>query len=74
MVYKVIVDPVAILYITESIEWYNKAQAGLGIKFYKQVQAILKTIRKNPFIFALRYKTCAETLKVLKTLRVLLNN
>lgn len=57
MAYKIIVDPAANLDIVESIEWYNKAQPGLGIKFYKQVQAVFKTIRKNPFAFAIRYKT-----------------
>ena len=40
MVYKIIIDPAASLYIIESIEWYNKTQAGLGIKFYKEIQAV----------------------------------
>jgi hypothetical protein len=56
MAYKIIVDPTAGLDIIESIEWYNKAQPNLGIKFYKQVQAVFKTIRKNPSAFAIRYK------------------
>ncbi len=56
MAYKIIVDPAASLDIVESIEWYNKAQPGLGIKFYKQVQTVIKTIRKNPLAFAIRYK------------------
>ncbi len=57
MAYKIIVDPTAGLDIIESIEWYNKAQPGLGIKFYKQVQSVFKLIRKNPLAFAIRYKT-----------------
>lgn len=57
MAYKIIVDPTASLDIVESIEWYNKAQTGLGLKFYKQVQTVFKTIRKNPDAFAIRYKT-----------------
>jgi mRNA-degrading endonuclease RelE of RelBE toxin-antitoxin system len=56
MAYKIIVDPTASLDITESMDWYNKAQSGLGIKFYKQVQAVFKTLRKNPSAFAIRYK------------------
>jgi hypothetical protein len=56
MAYKIVVHPTASLDIIESIEWYNKAQPGLGIKFYKQVQAIFKLIRKNPSAFAIRYK------------------
>jgi plasmid stabilization system protein ParE len=57
MAYKIVVDPNVNLDIIASIEWYNKAQPGLGIKFYKQVQSVFKSIRKNPFAFALRYKT-----------------
>jgi hypothetical protein len=57
MAYKIIVDPTANLDIIESMDWYNKEQPGLGIKFYKQVQAVLKYIRKNPFSFTIRYKT-----------------
>ena len=57
MAYKIVIDPTASLDIVESIEWYNKARSGLGIKFYKQVQAVFKTIRKNPLAFAIRYKS-----------------
>jgi plasmid stabilization system protein ParE len=57
MAYKVIVDPAANFDIMENIDWYNKAQPGLGIKFYKQVQSVFNSIRKNPFAFAVRYKT-----------------
>lgn len=57
MAYKIIVDPAASLDVTESMDWYNNASPGLGIKFYKQVQAVFKSIRKNPSAFAIRYKT-----------------
>ena len=57
MAYKIIVDPAANLDIIESMDWYNKEQPELGIKFYKQVQTVLKYIRKNPFSFTIRYKT-----------------
>lgn len=57
MAYKIIVDPAASFDIIESIEWYNKVRPGLGLKFYKQVQTVLKTIRKNPSAFTIRYKT-----------------
>lgn len=39
MAYKFIIDPAANNDIFESIEWYNKVQPNLGIRFYKQVQA-----------------------------------
>jgi mRNA-degrading endonuclease RelE of RelBE toxin-antitoxin system len=57
MAYKIIVDPTAGIDINENIDWYNKVQPGLGLKFYKQIQAIFKTIRKNPHAFYIRYKT-----------------
>lgn len=54
MAYNIIVDPVANLEIVEHIDWYNKARPGLGMKFYKQIQVIFKSLRKNPFAFAVR--------------------
>ena len=57
MAYKIIVAPAAKLDITESIEWYNKTRLGLGLKFYRQVQSVFKIIRKDPFAFAIRYKS-----------------
>jgi hypothetical protein len=57
MAYKIIVAPAANLDIIEGIDWYNKEQPGLGLMFYKQVHAIIKHIRKNPFSFAIRYQT-----------------
>jgi plasmid stabilization system protein ParE len=62
MVYEIIVDPAASLDITESIDWYNKAQTDLGLRFYKQVQATINSIHKNPFAFAVRYKTTRTAL------------
>ncbi|NEW83634.1 MAG: type II toxin-antitoxin system RelE/ParE family toxin [Mariniphaga sp.] len=56
MAYSIIIDPVANLDIIDYIDWYNKAQPGLGIKFYKQVQVVIKSLQKNPFAFSIRYK------------------
>ena len=57
MAYKIIIDPIADLDIIESIDWYNNAQAGLGLKFYKQILATFDVIIKTPFAFPVRYKT-----------------
>lgn len=57
MAYKIIIDPIANLDIIESIEWYNNAQAGLGLKFYKQILSAFNIIIKTPFAFPVRYKT-----------------
>ncbi len=57
MAYRIILDPAAYLDIIENINWYNKIQPGLGLKFYKQVQVHFKSLSKNPLSFAVRYKT-----------------
>jgi mRNA-degrading endonuclease RelE of RelBE toxin-antitoxin system len=62
MAYEIIVDPIVNLDIIEYIDWYNKAQPGLGIKFYKQVQFIFKILHKNPFAFPVRYKASHSAL------------
>ncbi len=62
MAYKIIVSPAANLDITFYIDWYNKAQPGLGIKFYKQLQFIFKILHKNPFAFPVRYKSSHSAL------------
>jgi mRNA-degrading endonuclease RelE of RelBE toxin-antitoxin system len=62
MAYKVILDPAVSHDIEESIEWYNSVQPGLGIKFYRQVGIAIKTLQKNPFGFAIRYKSSRTAL------------
>ena len=62
MVYRIIIDPTAKLDITDSIDWYNNVQPGLGIKFYKQVQTLFKSLSKNPTAFPIRYKDCHTAL------------
>lgn len=57
MAYKIIIDPNANLDIIESIDWYNNAQAGLGLKFYKQILVSFDIIINTPFAFPVRYKT-----------------
>lgn len=56
MAYNIVVDPNAISDITESIDWYNNTVPGLGLKYYKQLQFVFKTISKNPYLFSVRYK------------------
>ena len=57
MVYRVILDPTVGHDIAESIAWYNKAQPGLGVKFYKQVDIVVKSLRNNPLVYPIRYKS-----------------
>ena len=56
MAYNLILDPKASSDIVESMDWYNNLAQGLGLKFYKQIQAVFKIIQKNPLSFAKRYK------------------
>ena len=57
MAYRLIVDPIVNLDLIDTIDWYNKAQPGVGIKFFKQVQVVFKRLQKNPLAFSIRYKT-----------------
>jgi len=44
MSYRIIVDPFACIDIHQSIDWYNKAQAKLGNRFYDHVKSTIKKI------------------------------
>ncbi len=56
MSYKIIIDPLAMIDINESIEWYNNTQEKLGNRFYNKVHKTIEFIKKNPYSFAIRYK------------------
>jgi plasmid stabilization system protein ParE len=57
MAYKVIIEPNAKNSLVESIDWYEKAKTGLGIRFYRQLKRTVEIIKKNPKSFPVRYKT-----------------
>jgi len=56
MAYKISINPSATLDIVDTIDWYNGQQANLGFRFYKSIQATIKSIQKNPLGCAVRYK------------------
>ena len=56
MNYKVSLLQDAYFEIKEIIDWYNRAQRGLGKKFYESLKSKLKTISTNPFHFQLSFK------------------
>lgn len=56
MNFKVKLLPDAFLDIKEIIDWYNRAQGGLGKKFYESLKSKLKTISTNPIHFQLSFK------------------
>jgi plasmid stabilization system protein ParE len=47
-VYQIKIEPEAQLDIQESIDWYNKRQAGLGRKFYSAIKLEFINLAKNP--------------------------
>lgn len=55
MIYKVEIEPRAILDIQDAIDYYDSKQNGLGELFYKVVDQHIVTLTKSPF-FQIRYK------------------
>ena len=41
--------------IKEAVNWYNKAQNGLGTRFLKSVKEKTNSVAENPEIFQIRY-------------------
>ncbi len=55
MIYKIVIEPRAILDIQNAIDYYDSKQIGLGEYFYKVVNEHIGTLIKSPF-FQIRYK------------------
>jgi hypothetical protein len=55
MIYKIVIEPRAILDIQNAIDYYDSKQIGLGEYFYKVVNEHIETLIKSPF-FQIRYK------------------
>ena len=55
MIYKVVIEPRAIIDFQEGIDYYESKQIGLGEYFYHSVDEQIGTLTKNPF-FQIRYK------------------
>lgn len=55
MIYKVVIEPRAILDMQDAIDYYESKQIGLGNYFFQVVEKHIETLYKNPF-FQIRYK------------------
>jgi hypothetical protein len=55
MIYKVVIEPRAILDIQDAIDYYDSKQNGLGKYFLQVVEEHIITLTKSPF-FQIRYK------------------
>jgi len=54
MVFKIIISELASLEITESIEYYESRQKGLGKQFLNSLIMALAILKSNPELFQLR--------------------
>lgn len=54
--YIVKIEPEAISDIQNITNWYNEAQEGLGKRFQDTVINQINSLKKNPHIYAVRYK------------------
>jgi len=59
--YSVILSSRAQKEITESWEWYEERQTGLGDRFVKEVVTRIKLIEQHPERYPSRYKSYKET-------------
>jgi hypothetical protein len=57
MSYKLKIDPVARMEMLESTIWCTKQQSGLGRRYFNSVKQVLNTIKRNPYMFQICYKT-----------------
>jgi hypothetical protein len=55
MIYKVVIEPRAILDIQDAIDYYESKQNGLGEYFSHVVDENIETLTRSPF-FQIRYK------------------
>jgi len=55
MIYKVVIEPRAILDIQDAIDYYESKQSGLGEYFYQVIDEHIDTLTKSPF-FQIRYR------------------
>lgn len=55
MIYKIVIDPRAILDIQDAVDYYEFKNQGLGVRFYETLEEHFAIISKTPF-FQLRYK------------------
>ena len=60
--YKVKVEFEALTDIQEITDWYNEIQVGLGARFQKTVVNQINSLKRDPHIFAIRYKEIRCTL------------
>jgi plasmid stabilization system protein ParE len=53
--FNIIILPVAKRDIKEAADWYNLKQPDLGKKFIKEVRLKVGLLKRDPFIYAVRY-------------------
>jgi len=56
MAYNLIIKPEAEIELIEILDWYEKIDSSLGLKFYKELGRQLMRIEENPYLFQKKYK------------------
>lgn len=54
--YSLKIEPEALSDIKEAVDWYSKAQKGLGKRFKNTVIKQIDSLSKNPQVYAIRYR------------------
>ncbi len=55
MIYKIVIEPRAILEIQDAVDYYDFKQKGLGEYFYQTLEEHIQVLSKTPF-FQIKYK------------------
>ena len=56
MSYKLKIDVDAFTDIQQAQDWYELQQKGLGKRYTNQVKKQINALKKNPYIFSIKYK------------------
>lgn len=57
---------IAEIELSESYDWYEEQQAGLGDRFFNEIEYYLTVLEKNPYIFPVKYVEELRTVTVNK--------
>ncbi|NBL63934.1 type II toxin-antitoxin system RelE/ParE family toxin [Flavobacterium sp. NST-5] len=66
MVFKIIISKLASLEITETIDFYESRQKGLGKQFLNSLKLGLTIIKSNPELFSIKRKSTYREMKFKK--------
>jgi len=65
-VFKIELLEVAEIELSDSYDWYEEQQLGLGNRFYKEISYYLNLLESKPYLFPIRYAGDLRTVAINK--------